>query len=77
LNIYVIASAVYEMAVVRAIQTLGPDRICFGSDTPFRLMHVQLAFHRAILQPFDERTRAQVLGGNIARLLGVPVPAGS
>ncbi len=27
---------------------LGPDRLCFGSDMPFGLMHVQLAMYRTL-----------------------------
>jgi predicted TIM-barrel fold metal-dependent hydrolase len=69
-NIHVIASGVYEIAVMQAIQRLGAERLSFGSDTPFRLMHVQLAFYRALLEPFDERTREFVLGANIVRVLG-------
>jgi len=70
-NITLIGSAVPETDVLRAIQTLGPDRVCFGSDTPFRLMHVQLAMYRALLEDFDEETQAKVLGGNLARTLGL------
>lgn len=70
-NITLIGSAIYENAIIRAIQTLGPDRLCYGSDSPFRLMHVQLAMYRALLEDFDQETCTKVLGGNLARLLGV------
>ena len=56
--------------ILTAIQTLGAGRVCFGSDTPFELMHVELAKYRALLDgevTADERDR--VLGGNVARLL--------
>jgi predicted TIM-barrel fold metal-dependent hydrolase len=70
-NITLIGSAVPETAIIRAIKILGPDRLCFGSDTPFRLMHVQLAMYNALLEDFDQPTREKVLGRNLARLLGV------
>ncbi len=70
-NITLIGSAVPETAIVSAIRILGPDRLCFGSDTPFRLMHVQLAMYRALLEDFDTHTCEKVLGGNLARVLGI------
>jgi predicted TIM-barrel fold metal-dependent hydrolase len=68
-NITLIGSAIDERAILSAIQTLGTDRLCFGSDTPFRLMHVILAMYRALLRDFDQADQAKILGGNLARLL--------
>ncbi len=70
-NITLIGSAVPERSVLRAIQTLGAQRICFGSDSPFRLMHVQLAMYRALLRDLPETDQAQILGGNLARLFQI------
>lgn len=70
-NITLLGSAIPEQPILRAIETLGAERVCFGSDTPFRLMHVQLAMYQALLRDSDEAARANVLGGNIARLLGL------
>ena len=70
-NVSLVASAVQEMAILRAIESLGAGRVCFGSDTPFRLMHVQLAMCRALLGDHPAEDRARVMGGNIARLLGI------
>jgi predicted TIM-barrel fold metal-dependent hydrolase len=71
-NITIIGSAVPAPAILRAIHTLGVERLCFGSDTPFCLMHVELAKYRALLRDFDKADQAEVMGGNLARLLGVP-----
>jgi hypothetical protein len=68
-NITLIGSAIHENAIARAIEVLGPDRLCFGSDSPFRMMHVQLAMYKALLEDFDQATCEKVLGGNLAALL--------
>ena len=69
-NISLIGSAVPETAVLRALERLGPERVCFGSDTPFRLMHVRVAMYRALLRDHTPEDQAKVMGGNILRLLG-------
>ncbi len=68
-NTFLIGSAISERPILLAIQTLGPERVLFGSDMPFFLMHVQLAAYRALLRDMDDTTRDKVLGGNLARLL--------
>ena len=71
-NIHLIGSAVRATAVLRAVRRLGAERVCFGSDTPFALMHVELAKYRALLT--DEVSPGEmdlVLGGNMVRLLGL------
>jgi predicted TIM-barrel fold metal-dependent hydrolase len=71
-NITLIGSAVRAVNVLKAIQTLGPERVCFGSDTPFALMHVELAMYQALMRDeVSEAGRALVLGGNIAKLFGI------
>jgi predicted TIM-barrel fold metal-dependent hydrolase len=70
-NIIIIGSAIPATAILRAINTLGSDRICFGSDMPFRLMHVELAKYRALMRDLDETDQVKILGGNIAHLLNL------
>ncbi len=70
-NIMLIGSAVGERAILRALHTLGPDRLCFGSDMPFGLMHVQLAMYRALLRDHDPIAQQKVLGENLMRVLGL------
>ncbi len=70
-NITLIGSEIGERPILNAIAALGPDRLCFGSDMPFNLMHVELAKYRALLRDHDAETQAKVLGGNLARVLGV------
>ncbi|MDP9362698.1 MAG: amidohydrolase family protein [Chloroflexota bacterium] len=73
-NLTLVGSAVRAIPILRAVKTLGAERVCFGSDTPFELMHVELAKYRALLDgEVTEAERDLVLGGNIARLLGLDV----
>lgn len=74
-NITLIGSSINEMAILGAIRKLGAQRICFGSDTPFRLMHVQLAMYQALLRDFSDQERTLILGGNLARLLKLEAAA--
>jgi hypothetical protein len=70
-NLLLIGSGVRFEAVLRAIKRLGAQRVCFGSDSPFALMHVCVAAYHAMLE--DECTqqeRSLVMAGNIARVLG-------
>lgn len=69
-NVMLIGSAIDEGYVLLALKTLGADRVCFGSDTPFGLMHVRLAMYRALLRDFSPQDQEKVLGRNIARALG-------
>jgi len=71
-NITLVGSGVRAVNILRAIKTLGAVRVCFGSDTPYALMHVELAMYRALLQDeVSESEKELVLGGNIARLFGI------
>ncbi len=70
-NMTLIASAVRDVAVLKAIKVLGAKRVCFGSDTPFALMHAEVAKMKAILEDFPEEDRQCVLGKNMAELFGL------
>jgi uncharacterized protein len=67
-NIFLIGSAVNPQAILRAIRILGADRILFGSDSPFGLMHVELAKYRALLEDETPEDRNLILGDNVKRL---------
>jgi hypothetical protein len=70
-NITLIGSDIPERSILSALDKLGAERLCFGSDTPFHLMHVQLAMYRALLRDHDQAAQDLVLGGNLARVLGL------
>ncbi|MGD9143923.1 MAG: amidohydrolase family protein [Anaerolineae bacterium] len=69
-NLFLVGSGVRSRAILKAIKTLGADRVCFGSDTPFELTHVEVAKYHALL---DGEVTAQekqlIMAGNIARLM--------
>jgi len=67
-NIYLVGSEIRPPAVLNAIETLGPDRVLFGSDTPFELMHVEVAKYSALLENFNYKDRNLVMSGNAFRL---------
>jgi len=71
-NMLLIGSATTDSAVLKAIRTLGADRVCFGTDAPFQRQHVVRAMYEALLD--DEVTdeeKALVMGDNIARVFGL------
>ena len=71
-NLTLIGSAVRAVAVLKAIRTLGATRVCFGSDTPFALMHVEVAKYNALLDgEVSEEDKHNIMAGNIARLMGL------
>lgn len=73
-NITLIGSAIRSIPILRAIKTLGASRVCFGSDTPFALMHVEVAKYHALLAgEVSESERQQIMAGNIIQLFGLKI----
>lgn len=71
-NLTLIGSAVRAIPILRAIKRLGAERVCFGSDTPFELMHVEIAKYNALLDgEVSSDAKSLIMGGNIARILGL------
>jgi len=69
-NITLIGSAVKTRAILKAIETLGAARVCFGSDTPFEFMHVEVAKYNALLDGvLNPEDKDLVMGQNITRLI--------
>lgn len=60
--------------VLTALDLLGPERICYGSDTPFCPMRYEWGLRQVIYQDLKADARQKVLGGNVARLLGLVEP---
>jgi hypothetical protein len=70
-NVTLIGSESSTRDILQAIAILGPSRVCYGSDSPFEPMHVEVARYRALLGDLSPVAQAEVMGGNIARVLGV------
>ena len=71
-NLVLIGSAIRSIPILNAIKTLGAERVCFGSDTPFELMHVEVAKYNALLDgEVDEAQKALIMGGNIQRIFAL------
>jgi len=69
-NITLIGSNVKSRPILKAIQTLGAHRVCFGSDTPFDMMHVEIARYNALLEgEVDKDGKELVMGKNVENLL--------
>ena len=76
-NLTLIGSAVRTPAILKAIKVLGASRVCFGSDTPFELMHVQVAKYNALLSgEVSPEEKQMIMGGRIARLMGLDTRSG-
>lgn len=70
-NMILVGSVARTQYILKAIRTLGAERVCFGSDTPFELMHVEVAKYQAMLQELPDTEIKNVMGGNICRILGL------
>lgn len=71
-NLVLIGSATDPKAIMYAVHKLGADRVCFGTDAPFRRPHVVKAMYEALLKyEATEEEKSLIMGGNIARLFGL------
>ena len=63
----------FERAPHRSLlHALGADRVCFGSDAPFRSPYVIRAMYEASMEDqLSKEEQAMVMGGNIARIFGL------
>lgn len=70
-NIMLIGSAVRTNALWKAIEQLGADRICFGSDEPFDIMHACTGKYKALLEDLSMEDQEKIMGGNLLKTLGL------
>ena len=71
-NVTGIGSALRPTNVLKAIKRLGATRICFGSDYPFNLTHVEVAAYRALMEgELSADEQELVWSGNIMRVLNL------
>jgi predicted TIM-barrel fold metal-dependent hydrolase len=73
-NLTLVGSGVRAVAVLRAIKQLGSTRVCFGSDTPFALMRVEVAAYNALLDgEVSDEEKHDIMAGNIIRLFELEI----
>jgi len=71
-NLILIGSAIRSISILKAIKELGSSRVCFGSDTPFELMHVEVARYRALLDgEVSKEDIDKIMAGNMIELLNL------
>ena len=70
-NMVLLGSQTKPENVLNAIQELGADRVCYGSDHPFRIMHVCRAMTEAVIDELPEEGRRMIMGENLLKILGI------
>ena len=70
-NLILLGSATKPENVLTAVQELGADRVCYGSDHPFRMMHVCRAMTEAVIDELPPEDQRLIMGGNLLRTLGI------
>ena len=72
-TITLVGSAIRDISILKGIQKLGCDRICFGSDTPFALMNASAAMYKAIMDwaKLSPENQEKIMSNNIRRFLGL------
>ena len=71
-NMILVGSEVRSIPILKAIKALGANRVCFGSDTPFEIMHVEIAKYNALLDgEVTDVDKKLILGGNIERIFNL------
>jgi len=68
---YLVDSEVDYRSAQRAVRRLGAERVCYGSDSPFCDMRYEWAIRQVTYQDLPSAERDAIMGGNIARLLGL------
>lgn len=68
-NVVLIGSNVHTNSIWKAIQKLGASRVCYGSDTPFDIMHACVGKYRELVADLPVEEQEMIMGGNILREL--------
>ncbi len=68
-NIYFDTALSSSDTILRFVETVGPERVIFGSDVPFGYMAAEL--RKVTGLDIDDDAKALVLGGNITRIAGL------
>jgi predicted TIM-barrel fold metal-dependent hydrolase len=66
-NLYLETSRAPIFEITQAVREVGPEKVMFGSDSPF--VDLEWEFRKMERASSDPAAYAQIVGGNIARLL--------
>jgi len=74
-NVYVDTSLAYPFQIVEAILQFGPDRVIFGSDTPYSTTKIELIklLEYELLKQFSEEDMENIFSKNILKLMHVNI----
>ena len=70
-NVWLETSRVSFHGLQKMVDTLGPERIVFGSDSATRHHTMRYCIERVKALRISDQAREAILGGNMARLLGL------
>ena len=70
-NLYVDTSVMYGSYVKRWVEEVSPERVVMGTDSPAETFEVEMKKMEMWIE--NKEHRALVMGGNIARILGLKV----
>ena len=72
-NVYLETSLVYPYEVIEAITQYGPDRIIFGSDSPYSSTKIELCnlLEHEDIKYFSEEDMEKILAKNLLKLMHV------
>jgi len=68
-NLYVESSLMYSGYIRRYVEEIGPERVLMGTDSPVEEFEVEMRKIEMAVE--DKGHRELVMGGNIARILGL------
>jgi predicted TIM-barrel fold metal-dependent hydrolase len=60
---------IYDFTITKAVQTIGSDRIVFGTETPIN--HPMVEIQKIRVAKISEEDKEKILGKNIMRILGL------
>ena len=72
-NVYLETSLVYPYEIIESITQYGPDRIMFGSDSPYSSTKIELfnLLEHEDMKHFNEKDMEKILAGTLLKLMHV------
>ena len=73
-NVFIETSLAYPFQIIEALHQFGPERIIFGSDTPYSSTKIELfnLLEYDLLKHFNEEDVGKMLATNMLRLMHIP-----